>query len=101
MSFVILFITIVVILVLVNYLVNQSFKHSWGKLVWTGSLFILLITPFVFFFSLAVIGTYEKSGFAGAFAALSMGGLVLVNGIILIIYGLIRRKKQDNRKVVT
>ena len=93
MSLAILFFTTIAILVFLNKLINKSFKHSWGKLVGAGFLFILLLTPIMFFFSVFVIGTYEKNGFAGGFAGLLMGGLILLNGIILIVYGLIRKMK--------
>lgn len=99
MSLVIVFCVVVLLLIGVNYPVMQAAEEGWGKLVWSGAILALLITPLVFYFSLVIVATYEKNGFAGAFAGLAMGGLVFCNGIVLIVMGLLRRYKQGKRQV--
>ena len=86
---------IILVLGIANFI---AFKIS-GKIkkrrIWVGVV-IILITPIVFFVTMAIISQFDSGGFGmGLFSVLNTF-LFFVNGIVIIIIGLFtNRTKED------
>lgn len=94
MVFIFLFVFIVVVGLTNTAVFKLAGKHR-GRRLWSG-LILILLSPIVFFITIAAIGPFDSGGFGKGLFAVLYGSVFFMNGLIMIMIGLFTAK--SNKK---
>ena len=76
-----------------NIIVFQFRKKDRKERIWTG-LTVIVLSPFIFFATLTILGELGRGGFE-ALGGVLFSFAVCLNGILILIIGLFTKKKND------
>lgn len=68
----------------INYYTVKLSKGKVKKRIWGGIIFLLL-TPIIFFGTLAFVGIWDEGGWGAGILAVIFTGLFIVNGVIMLL----------------
>ncbi|MGM9923358.1 MAG: hypothetical protein ACI35R_03770 [Bacillus sp. (in: firmicutes)] len=87
----ILLLILILALALTNFIVFKLSGKSRKRRIWSG-LAVILITPIVFFVSLASISPFDSGGFGTGLFSLLNTSVFFINGILIMIIGVFTRE---------
>jgi len=87
-----------IVLVLLNVIVFTRSKGNRRGLIISGLVMMVLFTPLHFFLTLIIIGNQTGDGIAGSVAGVTFGMITCINGLVILIKGIVEKRKEDEFK---